>query len=89
MSLDSISTVYLRKQAYGTGGDDDAWQLGEVTVFLWESYGQYRVFSLTPPSGLWFGNEFGHQAWLIEDLNLERAGKPATRSQEEPGRLLP
>jgi hypothetical protein len=89
MSLDSISTVYVRKQAYGTGGDDDAWQLNEIVVFLWESPGQYRVFFLGPPSGLWFGNEFGHQAWLFEDVNSERAGKPATRLQEKPGRLLP
>jgi hypothetical protein len=89
MSLDTISTVYVRKQAYGTGGDDDAWQLTGIAVFLWESAGSYRLFSLFPPSGLWFGNEFGHQAWLIEDLNAARAGKPGATLQEKLGQRLP
>ena len=70
IDLDSIQYVYVRKQAYGTGQDDNAWRLESVIVLLYDDatvpLTQSRLFSLSAPKGMWFGNEHGHQAWLSE-----------------------
>lgn len=70
IDLDSIEYVYLRKQAYGTGQDDDAWRLESVIVLLYDEdtvpLTRSRLFSLFARKGMWFGNEHGHQAWLSE-----------------------
>jgi hypothetical protein len=74
IDLSSIDYVYLRKQAYGTGGDDDAWHLLRAIVVIYDTQtyptqpgSQYREFSVHPPNGVWLANEFGHQVWLTED----------------------
>lgn len=68
--LGSIQYVYIRKQAYGRGEDDDAWRLSSVTVLLYDVESvplpRTRLFALDVPKGMWFGNEHGHQAWLTE-----------------------
>ena len=70
IDMNTIQYVYLRKQAYGTGGDDDAWRLDSLFVLLYEDptvpLSASRLFTLLPPKGMWFGNEHGHQAWLTE-----------------------
>jgi len=70
IELDSIQYVYVRKQASGTEGDDDAWRLARVTVLLYDAatlpLPRKRIFFLDAPKGMWFGNEHGHQAWLVE-----------------------
>jgi hypothetical protein len=70
IDLDSIQYVYVRKQAYGTGQDDNAWRLESVIVLLYDEetlpFTQSRLFSLSVRRGMWFGNEHGHQAWLSE-----------------------
>jgi hypothetical protein len=70
LALNSIQYVYLRKQAYGTGLDDNAWRLQTVIVFLFEQatppVTSLRTFLLNVPEGLWFGNEHGHQVWIPE-----------------------
>lgn len=73
IELSSIEYVYLRKQAYGTGGDDDAWQLLRAIVVIYDIQtnpvnqpNHYRSFYFTDPNGLWLANEFGHQVWLTE-----------------------
>lgn len=73
IELESIQYVYVRKQAYGTQHDDDAWRLDSAIVLLYEQdtlpLNQTRLFSLFTPKGQWFGNEHGHQAWLSERRN--------------------
>ncbi len=68
--LESVQYVYLRKQAYGQGDDDNAWRLSSVIVLLYDANSvplpRSRIFSLFAPKGMWFGNEHGHQAWLTE-----------------------
>ena len=70
VDLNSIEYVYVRKQAYGTQQDDNAWRLESVIVLLYEQatvpLNQPRLFSLFTEKGMWFGNEHGHQAWLSE-----------------------
>lgn len=70
IDLDSIQYVYVRKQAYGTQEDDDAWRLDSVIVLLYDEdtipLTQSRQFALFARKGMWFGNEHGHQAWLSE-----------------------
>ena len=70
IDLNSIQYVYIRKQAYGQGGDDDAWRLESVIVLLYDQdtlpLTQSRLFVLFAQKGMWFGNEHGHQAWLSE-----------------------
>lgn len=70
IDLDSIQYVYVRKQAYGKQGDDDAWRLRRVIVLLYDEdtfpLTQSRIFVLDARKGMWFGNEHGHQAWLSE-----------------------
>ena len=70
IDLDSIQYVYVRKQAYGTQQDDDAWRLRRVIVLLYDvdtfPLPHSRLFFLEAPKGMWFGNEHGHQAWLSE-----------------------
>jgi hypothetical protein len=70
IDLDSIQYVYVRKQAYGTGGDDDAWRFASIVVLLYDEdtlpLTQSRQFALFARKGMWFGNEHGHQAWLSE-----------------------
>jgi hypothetical protein len=70
IDLDSIQYVYVRKQAYGTQEDDDAWRLDSVIVLLYDEdtlpLTRSRLFSLFARKGMWFGNEHGHQAWLSE-----------------------
>jgi hypothetical protein len=60
----------VRKQAYGTGQDDNAWRLESVIVLLYDDdtvpLTGSRLFSLSARRGMWFGNEHGHQAWLSE-----------------------
>ncbi|MGV9821776.1 PLAT/LH2 domain-containing protein [Nocardia xishanensis] len=66
IDLDSVEQVYIRKQAKGFGdSDDDAYQLDTVRVVL-RAGDDGRAFILPTPGskGLWFGNEYGHQAWL-------------------------
>ena len=54
----------------GTQDDDDAWRLASVIVLLYDEDAipltQSRQFALIARSGMWFGNEHGHQAWLSE-----------------------
>jgi hypothetical protein len=75
IDLNTIQYVYVRKQAYGTEGDDDAWRLDSVIVLVYADDAVpltgSRLFSLFAPKGMWFGNEHGHQAWLAES---RRAG---------------
>ena len=70
IDLDSIQYVYVRKQAHGTQDDDDAWRLAQVIVLLYDSatlpLPRHRLFFLDARRGMWFGNEHGHQAWLVE-----------------------
>ena len=70
IDLNSIEYVYIRKQAYGQGEDDDAWRLEHVIVLLYDDntvpLSGSRIFSLFARRGQWFGNEHGHQAWLSE-----------------------
>jgi PLAT/LH2 domain len=70
IDLNSIQYVYVRKQAYGTEEDDDAWRLGSVIVLLYDDdtlpLTGSRLFGLFAREGMWFGNEHGHQAWLSE-----------------------
>ena len=70
IDLNSIEYVYVRKQAYGTGEDDDAWRLEHIIALLYDDstvpLSGSRIFSLFARRGLWFGNEHGHQAWLTE-----------------------
>src|SRR5919112_2190199 len=70
VDLDSVQYVYARKQAYGTGGDDDAWRLASVIVLLYDEdtlpLTRSRQFALFARKGMSFGNEHGHQAWLSE-----------------------
>jgi hypothetical protein len=76
IALESIQYVYIRKQAYGTGNDDDAWRLSNVIVLLYDvetvPLPRSRLFALDAPKGMWFGNEHGHQAWLTEFLVRRR-----------------
>ena len=71
IELHGVEYVYLRKQAYGQDRDDDAWQLGSVFVRMYDAESlplqrnQYRDFVLDTRHGLWLGNEFGHQVWLV------------------------
>ena len=65
IDLDSVQYVYIRKQAYGTKDDDNAYKLRSVVVFLYATPGTGgRIFTLQPPRELWLANEHGHQAWL-------------------------
>jgi hypothetical protein len=70
IDLNSIEYVYVRKQAYGQQRDDDAWRLEHVIVLLYDDTAfpltGSRIFSLFARGGQWFGNEHGHQAWLVE-----------------------
>lgn len=70
IDINTIQYVYVRKQAHGTQGDDDAWRLESVIVLLYDDatvpLTGSRLFSLFAPKGMWFGNEHGHQAWLSE-----------------------
>lgn len=70
VDLDSIQYVYVRKQAYGTGQEDNAWRMESVIVLLYDDNAVpltgARIFSLSVGRGMWFGNEHGHQAWLSE-----------------------
>jgi hypothetical protein len=76
IELASIDYVYLRKQAYGTGGDDDGWQLMKSGVVIYDAAtypwqpNQYRIFGFEAKNGLWLANEHGHQVWLKEGLNV-------------------
>ena len=67
----------MRKQAYGTQEDDDAWRLESVIVLLYDDatvpLSGSRLFSLFAPRGMWFGNEHGHQAWFSESRNFRAA----------------
>jgi hypothetical protein len=80
IELGSIQYVYLRKQAYGTEGDDNAWRLSRVIVLLYDAatfpLPRNRIFFLDAPKGMWFGNEHGHQAWLSES----RVSEPGVRA---------
>jgi hypothetical protein len=89
IELDDVQYVYLRKQATGTGSDDDdAYRLIRITVDLFgtapgatnitstshvTANTPERRFALDTP-GLWFGNEHGHQAWLKEVLEEQPPG---------------
>lgn len=70
IDLDSIQYVYVRKQAYGTQEDDNAWRANMVIVLLYDAttfpLPRHRMFFLDGLKGLWLGNEHGHQAWLVE-----------------------
>jgi hypothetical protein len=78
IDLSTIQYVYLRKQAYGTGEDDNAWRLHSVVVMLYEQetvpLNQPRIFSLFPPKGQWLGNEHGNQVWLTEFRGRDAPG---------------
>ena len=66
IDMNQIQSVYIRKQGDRSGSADDAYKLDEVEVTLYGANSpQSRTFSTT--NDLWFGNEFGHQAWLPED----------------------
>jgi hypothetical protein len=79
IDLDSIQYVYVRKQAYGTQQDDNAWRLAQVIVLLYDAatlpLPRNRMFFLDARKGMWFGNEHGHQAWLLES----RVSAPGVR----------
>ncbi|MEE2032533.1 hypothetical protein [Rhodococcus chondri] len=65
IDLASVQYVYIRKQAYGRKGDDNAYKLRSVVVFMYATPGTGgRIFTLQPPRELWLANEHGHQAWL-------------------------
>jgi hypothetical protein len=70
IDLASVQYVYIRKQAYGQGGDDNAWNLQRVIVLLYDAdtlpLPHSRLFFLDVEKGMWFGNEHGHNAWLSE-----------------------
>jgi hypothetical protein len=55
IDLDTIQYVYVRKQAYGTQADDDAWRLDSVIVLLYDDntvpLTGSRQFSLFAPKG--------------------------------------
>lgn len=71
LRVEDIEYVYLRKQAYGIGGADDAMNLNGVSVNLRDAddgiFGG-RQFSGggAPGAGLWLANEYGHCVWLYE-----------------------
>ena len=67
IDLGDVDYVYIRKQGDRSGGDDDAYQLDFVRVELYArevDNPSKRTFRAS--NNLWFGNEFGHQAWLTE-----------------------
>ena len=70
IDLNTIQYVYVRKQAYGTQEDDDAWRVQTVIVLLYDAatfpLPRSRLFFLDVRKGMWLGNEHGHQAWLLE-----------------------
>ena len=71
MTVEGVQSVYLRKQAYGTGGDDDAVNLRSVTVWVRDHddavFAGRQFFArgiAEADAGLWLANEYGHQVWL-------------------------
>lgn len=78
IELSTIQYVYLRKQAYGTQEDDNAWRLDSVHVLFYEQetvpLNQSRLFTLHPRKGLWMGNGNGHQVWLTESRGRDAPG---------------
>ena len=70
IDINSIQYVYLRKQAYGQGEDDNAWRLESAIVLLYDDatvpLTGSRLFSIFVRKGMWLGNEHGHQVWLTE-----------------------
>ena len=96
IDLNTIQYVYVRKQAYGTQEDDDAWRLESVIVLLYDDQTipltGSRLFSLFAPKGMWFGNEHGHQAWLSESRRpgvrafLKRLDLKAPQADKRPAR---
>jgi hypothetical protein len=64
IELDEVESVYIRKQGDRTGDDDDAYKLNQVQVKLYGGSPEVRTFGTS--NDLWFGNEYGHQAWLEE-----------------------
>lgn len=93
IDLASIDYVYLRKQAYGHVGDDDAWQLlrAIVQIYVTQTFtlqqGQYRLFWFTDPNGLWPSNEFGNQVWLTEAVG-QRTVPGSLQSKIGPSKIL-
>lgn len=60
IELSTIEYVYVRKQAYGEGKDDDAWKVQIFSVTLYDAeplqQGHYREFFLDAPNELWLAN---------------------------------
>ena len=68
IELEDVQYVYIRKQSdhpYNIPGDDDAYKLDEVEVNLYGYSPDLRKFSAS--DDLWFGDEYGQQAWIPED----------------------
>ncbi len=63
--LHGVESVYIRKQGDRSTEGDDAYKLDEVEVTLYGASPDRRIFSTA--NDLWFGNEYGHQAWLTEE----------------------
>lgn len=64
IELDQVNSVYIRKQGDRTTKGDDAYKMDSVEVTLFGASPQKRTFRAT--QDLWFGNEYGLQAWLTE-----------------------
>ncbi len=62
--LEKVDYVYLRKQSYKTGKEDDAWKMDAVEVRLHGANNQSRTFHKT--GDIWLANEDGLQVWLKE-----------------------
>ena len=67
IDLRDVDYVYLRKQGERSPSGDDAYQMDFAVVELYarpvDSPAKRTFHAL---DNLWFGNEFGHQAWLTE-----------------------
>ncbi len=72
MQVESVKSVYLRKQAYGTSGEDDGVNLNGASMWLRDaddtifSGRQFSTHGIPAGNGLWLANEHGHQVWLKE-----------------------
>lgn len=64
IELSKVDYVYLRKAGDRTIDEDDAYILDDVTVTLYGSQEDKRVFQTTANIGL--ANEFGVMSWLRE-----------------------
>lgn len=67
IELADVDYVYIRKQGDRSHDGDDAYQLNSVRVELYaRPFDPVSKRTFNAFDDLWFGNEFGHQAWLHE-----------------------